>query len=417
MKAVLAWGVAVTVCAAVAVGLCFNFGRAADAEAPPAPVRPDVPSGETPNPLVVHEWGTFTSFSGSDGVAVPFVPNNTDLPRFVYFQENLGGKGSYRFLAAGTVSMETPVIYFYTDRPQRASVRVDFPQGWITEWYPYATNAPAHPGENPLARGQSMRWDVGLLPGETVTFPREKKPNPYYQARATDAVALQTDFRSSDDNHSDVFRGGKVVQYEKFLFYRGVATFPIPVNVRTTSDGKVHITNTTSDTVAGLVLVQVRGGQMRFCDLGDLGVKDEKVTTLPETAAGPGDLAEVLARQLIAAGLYEKEARAMVKTWEAAWFGEEGTRLLYLVPRSRTDQLLPLTIEPKPNALVRVLVGRHDFLTPQQEEIAERQVQRRQAAQAELEAAEKELQRIGRFGPEAGREAEKRLEKKTVSAK
>lgn len=30
--------------------------------------------------------------------------------------------------------METPVIYFYTDKDTRVSVKVDFPKGWITEW-------------------------------------------------------------------------------------------------------------------------------------------------------------------------------------------------------------------------------------------------------------------------------------------
>src|SRR5262249_22955231 len=100
----------------------------------------------------------------------------------------------------------------------------------------------------------------------------------------------------------------------------------------------------------------------------------------------------------------------MVKTWDNAWFGEEGTRLLYLVPRAKTDELLPITIEPKPTELVRVLVGRHDFLTPEQEATAEKQVQRIQAAQAQLTAAEKELATLGRFAWEARYQAMQRLE-------
>ncbi len=32
--------------------------------------------------------------------------------------------------------METPVIYFYTDKPRTVNVRVDFPQGMLSEWYP-----------------------------------------------------------------------------------------------------------------------------------------------------------------------------------------------------------------------------------------------------------------------------------------
>src|SRR5436309_1652267 len=34
--------------------------------------------------LVVHEWGTFTSFSGSDGKRLNFLHKEGDLPSFVY---------------------------------------------------------------------------------------------------------------------------------------------------------------------------------------------------------------------------------------------------------------------------------------------------------------------------------------------
>src|SRR5439155_23891231 len=123
------------------------------------------------------------------------------------------------------------------------------------------------------------------------------------------------------------------------------------------------------------------------------------------------DLADVVVKGLTAAGLYEREARAMVKTWDAAWFKEEGTRLLYLVPRAKTDELLPLTVDPKPAEVVRVLVGRHDFLTPEQEATADRQVARVRAARAEIDAAQKELAKLGRFSPEAQRLAGARLDK------
>src|SRR5881275_912598 len=42
------------------------------------------------NRLVVHEWGTFTSIAGKDGVALEWRPLNgsTDLPKFVYTIQN-----------------------------------------------------------------------------------------------------------------------------------------------------------------------------------------------------------------------------------------------------------------------------------------------------------------------------------------
>jgi hypothetical protein len=170
------------------------------------------------------------------------------------------------------------------------------------------------------------------------------------------------------------------------------------------------VTNSAGGKVAGLVLVAVRDGRIGFRVLDALETGAETVALLPEAnATTTTDLAGVIVKELTAAGLYEREARAMVKTWNAAWFTEEGTRLLYLVPRARTDELLPLTIEPKPTEIVRVLVGRHDFLTPEQESNAELQMAKIQRAQAELTAAEKDLSRIGRFSTEARRLAAERL--------
>jgi hypothetical protein len=56
----------------------------------------------------------------------------------------------------------------------------------------------------------------------------------------------------------------------------------------------------------------------------------------------------------------------MVKTWQSSWFGEEGTRLFYVLPAALTDEILPLSVTPSPDEVVRVLVGRMEVLTPEQ---------------------------------------------------
>jgi len=101
----------------------------------------------SPNDLVVHEWGTFTSMAGRNGTAVDWRPLDgaSDLPKFVYNIADGDGfrktyetrrKGKTRTLAK--VRMETPVIYFYTKNEMEVSVNVGFPGGKITEWYPQA---------------------------------------------------------------------------------------------------------------------------------------------------------------------------------------------------------------------------------------------------------------------------------------
>src|SRR5437899_2395529 len=96
---------------------------------------------------VAHEWGTFTSVQGADGVLLDWRPlETTQLPRFVHDWNKPGlGRRPAGALNHETKSlfvtlqrMETPVIYFYSDHERTVDVTVRFPQGLITEWYPQA---------------------------------------------------------------------------------------------------------------------------------------------------------------------------------------------------------------------------------------------------------------------------------------
>ena len=87
------------------------------------PSDPSASSG-----LVVHEWGTFTSVQGSDGVALEGLQHEEEsLPAFVYSRSKVrdcplrdrGYKGLEVDVAHVTKKMETPVIYFYSATRQR----------------------------------------------------------------------------------------------------------------------------------------------------------------------------------------------------------------------------------------------------------------------------------------------------------
>jgi hypothetical protein len=67
---------------------------------------------------------------------------------------------------------------------------------------------------------------------------------------------------------------------------------------------------------------------------------------------------------LTSKGLFEDEARAMLETWEAAYFKASGTRLFYIVPRPWLDHYLPLEISA-PAKIERVMVGRIELRSPQ----------------------------------------------------
>jgi hypothetical protein len=119
----------------------------------------------------LHEWGTFTTVSGSDGILLSGLQREEEaLPPFVHAHFGLEngqypssekwreliarhgvpwtaptsfyGKGlGQRPVSGVTVKMETPVIYFHSDTGFRANVKVGFNGGTISQWYPDRTRA------------------------------------------------------------------------------------------------------------------------------------------------------------------------------------------------------------------------------------------------------------------------------------
>src|SRR3954469_16656089 len=131
------------------------------------------------NNYIVHEWGTFTSFAGSDGVSLDFRPLvDEDLPKFVMdrpkqaalntrrdvaYAKGVTGKG----FVLSKQRMETPVTYFYTDQERIVDVTVEFPKGLLTEFYPPVGQfGPNYKKCHPEPReGSWLRWGkVRLLP-------------------------------------------------------------------------------------------------------------------------------------------------------------------------------------------------------------------------------------------------------------
>jgi hypothetical protein len=294
-------------------------------------------SAPSPPPsFIVHEWGTFTSVAGANGQAVPWQPltGPPDLPCFVE-RWALQPKGEI----VGTVRMETPVLYFYSPRAVDASVHVDFPQGFVTEWYPHA----AVP--SPSADGGQISWPlVAVQPGASESFPAESAPSHYYAARQTDADPIRV--------------GAKP---EKFLFYRGVGQFQPPVYAVALGDGGAAVTSLHGRALGSVIFLESRRGTSTFSAQPIAGPHAVLPRPSLDDASGP-PVAE-LKRMLIANGLYAREADAMLETWKDSWF-EEGARILYVLPRADVDAILPLTISPRPSTLTRVFVGRIELATP-----------------------------------------------------
>jgi hypothetical protein len=173
--------------------------------------------------------------------------------------------------------------------------------------------------------------------------------------------------------------------FEKFLFYRGVGNFQLPLKLEVVSQQEYQLFNQGPDAIRSLFLVTIRGDKVRFTSYDQIDANSALVLASASQTSNVDDLAEAMTTALINEGLYRKEATAMVNSWRDSWFAEEGTRLLYMVPPRITDELLPLEISPKPDEVVRVLVGRMEIMSPEDEARVTELVQHSaKARQAEL---------------------------------
>src|SRR5262245_6789589 len=142
----------------------------AGAQAPPATAA---------DKLVVHEWGTFTSVQGSNGIGLEGLQHEEErLPAFVYSRTKVrdcplrkyGYKGLEVPVESVTQKMETPVIYFHTTRARTLDVRVDFVKGLLTQWFPVSDRLGPAEGEPSQGRldlktidRSFLSWKIELL--------------------------------------------------------------------------------------------------------------------------------------------------------------------------------------------------------------------------------------------------------------
>ena len=326
--------------------------------------------------LVVHEWGTFTSIAGKDGVALEWRPLNgaSDLPKFVHTIQTVNDGLRHappKAQLTAAIRMETPVLYFYSPNDTEVSVKVDFPKGKITEWYPQARSV-----------NTAIDWGrLKVMPGAAVNLQVDYSSSHYFAARETDAAPVQV-----------CATNGKPAQQEKFLFYRGVGTFDLPLSVKL--DGK-NILLKTNDVISHVIIFENRGGKIGFRSIDNLA--GEMTIERPPLDQSTDSVIQDLKQVLVFSGLYEKEADAMIKTWRDSWF-EEGSRVFYVLPRPTTDAVLPITIDPRPSDLVRVLVGRAELITPETKNSVKQQVSLLSDPSARVRAeAARAIRKYGRF--------------------
>lgn len=355
----------------------------------------------------LHEWGTFTTVSGSDGTLLSGLEREEEtLPAFAHahiglengqspnmnevsrIQQQHGTRGipssfkglGKRPLTGVTVKMETPVIYFHSNEPApiRAKVKVDFNGGTISQWYPQRSGGETLPEPPPSADPKnkptplsawtldfnkpyqgSIEWDIDILtpaqtrdavlfkPGDNVGWLRARQP-------VTNAV------RSTNG------------ESEGYLFYRGIGRFEPGLRTTVSADETLQVENRTGGRIPYLVAFEIADGKLRWTEK-TTGLDAGASVSIPEAdlKAEPAGFCEPLYQAmrtgLANCGLTDGEARSMVETWWHSYFEAPGLRVFWVLPREATDRLLPLDVSPPPAEIVRVLVGRSEILRPRQE--------------------------------------------------
>lgn len=362
---------------------------------------------ESASAYQLHEWGTFTTVSGSDGVLLTGLQREEEtLPPFVHahfgmengqiqptdginrmFQRHgtLGftlpmSKGfGKRPVSNVSVKMETPVIYFHSDKAFQASVKVDFEGGSISQWYPERSGgevppepkASVNPAKLPTPLEQwnidfakpyrgSIEWKVDVLSPEessnTLTFKPKDSVN-WLRARVPGANVVRTS-------------NGEL---ENYLFYRGIGNFKPGLLTRVSSDEVLQMENQTSGDIPYALAFESRQGKVRWHELptgiskgSTTAIAESQWTEVPE--GFPSPIYQSLRKALTASGLTSAEADAMVQTWWTSYFERDGLRVFWIVPQAVTDRILPLSVEPAPEKIVRTLVGRSEVLRPREEQ-------------------------------------------------
>lgn len=346
--------------------------------------------------FVVHEWGTDTIVVGSDGSLQRGLHHEEeDLPAFVYDRLKAGasiGAGNPASPSV-TIKMETPVAYFYSDKPLSIRAKVSFPKGVLTQWYPgVASFSPAIAAPGAAGGGEPLAWaDPALDPSfvfateacrarwEAVAGGELNWGDISVLPRGTDVTSMLPaaplskftwDYARAVDANPVVLPNGEA---ERFLFYRGLGDFELPVEV-TQGKGSLILANKLQAAIGSVFAINVDANSGAFQAFPEgIAAGSSLVTSAPSLyGAEPLDqyqdkLGDAVTGALDATGLYHDEAVAMVNTWKRQWFRTPGTRLLYVIPQLWTDSSIPLTIEPKPDAVLRVMLIRVEVITPEQE--------------------------------------------------
>ncbi|MBL8793636.1 MAG: hypothetical protein JNM56_07015 [Planctomycetia bacterium] len=327
--------------------------------------KPAVPVAEG---LEVHEWGVFRVHRDLDLANADMKAIWDGLPKFIYGQVN------GRQLPKHWQNLEIrdrPIVYFRTPKALEVQMKVEFPGGVPAVWWP-GTQYPAirqgnviGPAPKAGAVADRLEWKLHL-----------KEPPKVRRALAEPAVETSHWFQTlrnvkADDVFALVGEANFGYEREKFVYYDGLFPAGKWLDLKFEKE-RVGVVNRAKDPVHDVTVVDRQAGKVRVARLSQLAAGAE-VQNLEFVAAEanrwPQAGIETLAAQLQGAGLNADEAKSLIELWKDELFLTEGVTLFYRIPQEVYERLLPLTLQPRPEKLVRVGLMHHAHCEP---DLAER---------------------------------------------
>jgi hypothetical protein len=346
--------------------------------------------------LEVHEWGVFRVHRDLDMANADMKAIWEGLPKFVYGQVN------GRQLPKHWQNLEIrdrPIVYFHTPKALEVQLKVEFPGGMPAVWWP-GTQYPAIRQFN--AAGQAAK--AGAV-AEKLEWKLHLKDPPKVQ-RAVGTPPVETSHWiqtlrnvKADDVFAQVGEAGFGYEREKFVYYDGLFPAGKWLDLKFEKE-RVGVVNRAKDPVHDVTVVDRQAGRVRVARLAKLEAGAEvKALEFAEAEAKSWPQAGIdsLSAQLQGAGLNADEAKSLVELWKEELFLTEGVTLFYRIPQEVYERLLPMTLQPKPEKLVRVGLMHHAHCEP---DLAERVAQLLKELDAEQfgvrQAAQRRLEEMGR---------------------
>ena len=340
--------------------------------------------------FAVHEWGVISvPYGGSWGNVRSGDPT---LPAFVTTWRKAVDDAIEKWKNEPVMILK-PVLYFHSREPRVVDVRVGVPLGRPAAWHPPASEFGPRP-ELPIRGGRGLRPQPAEPP-----LPETIEPKDGFVQWNRVAIHPEAGLRNeAAEDHwwSTARRGGgaPVAAHgvvEDFLFYDALT--PVDPKLRIEWHDDRRVTLTADAACEQLTALCVRDGTPTGARIRRL---DEGQTV--ELTLGAIDRAAV-AENLEASGLSRAQADGMARIWEPEFLRTDGIRVIASLPRERIEALLPLTITPAPDRLIRTLLMHVECLDAAQCADVDRWI--RELGNDDVETRDRAMESLRALGPRA----------------